>query len=132
MALIQTDGGSELRERREVLQCVCAEAETAIAAGEVELVSQELVEAYLEDFRGVLAEGLLEERRGFLRSFIGSVVYEGATATINYRLPLPKQKLALRSGPVLDSVTFGGAEGTRTLYLFNAIEALSQMSYSPT
>jgi hypothetical protein len=26
----------------------------------------------------------------------------------------------------------GGAEGTRTPYLFNAIEALSQMSYSPT
>ena len=25
-----------------------------------------------------------------------------------------------------------GAGGTRTLYLFNAIEALSQMSYSPT
>ena len=25
----------------------------------------------------------------------------------------------------------GGAAGTRTLYLFNAIEALSQMSYSP-
>ena len=26
----------------------------------------------------------------------------------------------------------GGAAGTRTPYLFNAIEALSQMSYSPT
>ena len=26
----------------------------------------------------------------------------------------------------------GGAGGTRTPYLFNAIEALSQMSYSPT
>ena len=27
---------------------------------------------------------------------------------------------------------FGGAGGTRTPYLFNAIEALSLMSYSPT
>ena len=26
----------------------------------------------------------------------------------------------------------GGAGGDRTLYLFNAIEALSQVSYSPT
>ncbi len=26
----------------------------------------------------------------------------------------------------------GGAGGTRTPYLFNAIEALSQLSYSPT
>ena len=33
---------------------------------------------------------------------------------------------------VLDFVQFGGAGGTRTPYLFNAIEALSQMSYSPT
>ena len=33
---------------------------------------------------------------------------------------------------VLPIVNFGGAGGTRTPYLFNAIEALSQMSYSPT
>jgi hypothetical protein len=29
------------------------------------------------------------------------------------------------------SEKLGGAGGDRTLYLFNAIEALSQMSYSP-
>ena len=33
---------------------------------------------------------------------------------------------------VLDFVKSGGAEGTRTPYLLNAIEALSLMSYSPT
>ena len=32
---------------------------------------------------------------------------------------------------VLDFVQFGGAGGDRTLYLFNAIEALSRVSYSP-
>ena len=32
---------------------------------------------------------------------------------------------------VLDFVQLGGAGGARTLYLFNAIEALSQLSYSP-
>ena len=31
-----------------------------------------------------------------------------------------------------EMVVYGGAGGTRTLYLFNAIEALSQLSYSPT
>ena len=30
-----------------------------------------------------------------------------------------------------NSPQFGGAGGTRTPYLFNAIEALSQLSYSP-
>ena len=33
---------------------------------------------------------------------------------------------------VLDFVKSGGAGGTRTRYLFNAIEALSRLSYSPT
>ena len=33
---------------------------------------------------------------------------------------------------VLDFVQLGGAGGNRTRCLFNAIEALSQMSYSPT
>ena len=36
------------------------------------------------------------------------------------------------SKTVLSTVYVGGAEGTRTPCLFNAIEALSQMSYSPT
>ena len=30
------------------------------------------------------------------------------------------------------NISIGGAGGARTLYLFNAIEALSQLSYSPT
>ena len=30
-----------------------------------------------------------------------------------------------------NSPRFGGAGGDRTLYLFNAIEALSRVSYSP-
>ena len=42
--------------------------------------------------------------------------------------------IALRR-PVLGTVPlggkFGGAGGDRTLYLFNAIEALSRVSYSP-
>ena len=34
--------------------------------------------------------------------------------------------------PIGVMVVYGGAEGTRTPYLLNAIEALSLMSYSPT
>ena len=33
---------------------------------------------------------------------------------------------------VLSTVKYGGAEGTRTPDFLNAIEALSQLSYSPT
>ena len=43
---------------------------------------------------------------------------------------LPSSSLLDCQG-VLDIVPFGGAEGIRTPDLFNAIEALSQLSYSP-
>ena len=41
------------------------------------------------------------------------------------------EKVAL-NGSVLASIHVGGAGGTRTPYLLNAIEALSRLSYSPT
>ena len=43
-------------------------------------------------------------------------------------IPLPKSS----EDDFVSVKKLGGAAGTRTLYLFNAIEALSQMSYSPT
>ena len=43
-------------------------------------------------------------------------------------IPLPKSS----EDDFVSEKKLGGAAGTRTLYLFNAIEALSQMSYSPT
>ena len=47
--------------------------------------------------------------------------------------PIPgrnAEEMAL-NGSVLSTVKNGGAGGTRTLYLLNAIEALSRLSYSP-
>jgi hypothetical protein len=44
-------------------------------------------------------------------------------------MPLPPNQVEEKW--VLSIVTDGGAGGTRTPYLFNAIEALSQLSYSP-
>ena len=53
------------------------------------------------------------------------------------RLGTEKRLSAMKtraSGTIWDreGMVSGGAGGTRTPYLFNAIEALSQMSYSPT
>jgi hypothetical protein len=44
-------------------------------------------------------------------------------------MPLPLNQV--EEDRVLFIVIDGGAGGTRTPYLFNAIEALSQLSYSP-
>ena len=63
-----------------------------------------------------------------------------ADAVVRYTVPMPDDsripgrdadEMAL-NGSVLSTVNLGGAEGTRTPDFLNAIEALSQLSYSPT
>ena len=56
----------------------------------------------------------------------------GSKATIRDTAHLFPDELNNNSPKECDSVRHGGAGGARTLYLFNAIEALSQLSYSPT
>ena len=43
-----------------------------------------------------------------------------------------RKYIAAKAGEESKRIGVGGAGGTRTRYLFNAIEALSLMSYSPT
>ena len=63
-----------------------------------------------------------------------------STAVMHYSIPVrddsqfsgkDAKELALH-GMVLSIVKFGGAEGIRTPDPLNAIEVLSQLSYSPT
>ena len=80
--------------------------------------------AYLSDLEQLLAEGSVEEQRTVLKGFVTEIVKGDDAATVYYTLPMPpgQEKLGV----------VGGAEGTRTPYLRNAIATLSQMSYSPT
>ncbi len=59
-----------------------------------------------------------------------TLALSGATslcqATLTYTSSLK------RTAKALEFIKCGGAGGTRTPYLFNAIEALSRLSYSPT
>ena len=56
----------------------------------------------------------------------------GKEALIRYSMPIPLTGMLEEREAVLPFVQTGGAEGNRTLDLLNAIEALSQLSYSPT
>ena len=91
-----------------------------------------VVTSCAEDLREVLSQGTLVERKSFIKSFVQEVLVNGEEATVRYTFPLPLDDLESQSPKVLDSIHYGGAGGARTLYLFNAIEALSQLSYSPT
>ena len=121
-----------LREKRELLLRAKAEVSRLMPTGGSEVVSLDAVAGYVSDLSRVLEDGSISERRSFLRSFVKTVDREDSRVTIHYTLPVPPEHLSDDPARVLDIVAGGGAAGTRTPYLFNAIEALSQMSYSPT
>ena len=130
----------EHRERQERLEEAAAEARAILAERRAVLDDVETIAAYAREMRDFLVESELTERRAFIESFVKEIVVTPDDALLRYTVPMPEdsmipggatEKVAL-DGAVLPIVKNGGAGGDRTLYLFNAIEALSQVSYSPT
>ena len=122
----------ELRTRKEELGRTRMQIEADMVVQGVHRVDASIVKTYARDLHTLLEEAEISERKAFLKSFIKKITVDGDRVTVNYRLPLPdksKDELALA---VLPIDTFGGAEGIRTPYLLNAIQSLSQLSYSPT
>ena len=79
----------------------------------------------------LLATGDNQTCETVFRSFVERIEIADSEVTVSYRSPENKNAAPDEETAVLSLVPFGGAGGIRTLYLFNAIEALSQLSYSP-
>ena len=135
-----SDRIKEHRERQERLEEAAAEARAILAERREVLDDVETIAAYAREMRDFLVESELTERRAFIESFVKEIVVTPDDALMRYTVPMPEdslipgaatEKVAL-DGAVLPIVKIGGAGGDRTLYLFNAIEALSRVSYSPT
>ena len=122
----------ELRSRQDDLSRTRVQLEADIAAQSADEVDLATVKAYANDLKSLLEEAGFAERKGFLRSFIERIEVDGDQVTIRYRLPLPGKGNPREDVRVLPIDTPGGAGGIRTPDLLNAIEALSQLSYSPT
>ena len=130
----------ELRAREQRLIDAERDAKTALSDRKTVLGDIDRVAAIAEDLGEFLKKSELTERRAFISSFVKEIVVGSRHATIRYTLPMPQD--APTAGmdtenvsipkPVLSTVNFGGAEGIRTPDLINAIDALSQLSYSPT
>ena len=129
----------EHRDRQERLEDAAAEARAILADRRAVLDDVETITAYAKDMRDFLNESELTERRAFIESFVKEIVVMPGDALMRYTVPMPDdslipgraaEKVAL-NGSVLSTVKNGGAGGTRTPYLLNAIEALSRLSYSP-
>ena len=128
------------RERQERLEAAEAEAKAMLSQRRNVLDQVETIAAYAQDLSRFLKKSELTERRAFIESFVKEIVVTPDNALLRYSVPMPEDSLAsgrnaedmALNGSVLAFMPVGGAGGTRTPYLFNAIEALSQMSYSPT
>lgn len=104
----------ELKDQRKLLLRARREVEETLVDGRVELVSREVVLSYLKDLNVVLDGGTVSERRAFLSSFIESIETQDTKVAVRYTLPLPPEDVELDPTAVLDLVSLGGAEGTRT------------------
>ena len=103
----------EHRLRVELLGRAEREASETLASGQVELVDQKTVLAYLREFGALLELGTPAEQRTILKGFLRSVEVAGDGVTISYSLPIPPEVVTAASVPAI--VLSGGEEGTRTL-----------------
>ncbi len=130
----------EHRHRREQLEAAAEEARSVLSQRRELLDSADVIAAFARDMSEFLKTSELTETKAFVRSFVKEVLVRPGGATIIYTIPTPEDspiggkdaaEIALDSG-VRSNRYGGGAGGIRTPYLFNAIEALSLLSYSPT
>jgi site-specific DNA recombinase len=98
----------ELRQRQEELQAKRIEIESQMSDRKVELADLETVSCYVDDLHDLLKEGLLAERRAFIRSFIKEVRVTGGEAVLNYSMPLLPEKVTIEKEGVLPTVQYGG------------------------
>ena len=130
----------EHRERKEKLEVAAQEARGLLAERRKFLDSADTIAVFAEEMSEFLKTSELTETRAFVHSFVKEIEVKPGRAAIVYSIPTPEDspiggadaaEIAL-NGRVRSSVHSGGAGGTRTRCLFNAIEALSRLSYSPT
>ena len=129
----------EHRYRREQLEAAAEEARAVLSQRRELLDSADTIAAFARDMSEFLRTSELTETKAFVRSFVKEVMVRPGGATIIYTIPTPedspiggKDAAEVALGGGVRSIGYGGgAGGDRTLYLFNAIEALSRVSYSP-
>jgi len=98
----------ELRNRQEKLLARRSEIEIAMSDKKVELADMKLVKDYVIDLRHTLDEGLLIDRRAFIRSFVKEIIVSEQEIRIIYTLPLLPDGLEEESVGVLPIVRYGG------------------------
>ena len=98
----------ELKERQDKLQARKDELHMLLTGEEAEVASQQEVAECATDFKELLQEGSLVERKAFVRSFVNEVRVTGEQVLVNYTMPMSPYKLKEEKNSVLDIVHYGG------------------------
>ncbi len=98
----------ELRSRLEKILARRNEIEIAMSDRKVELADMKLVKSYVNDLRQTLDEGLLTDRRAFIRSFVKEIAVSRHEIRLVYTLPLLPDGLTEEGVGVLPIVRHGG------------------------
>ncbi|MBM4447423.1 MAG: recombinase family protein [Chloroflexi bacterium] len=104
----------ELKTRQDELSKSRVLIEAEISAEGATQVDIEMVKSYVTDLRWILQDTEVSRVKGFLKTFIESIVVNGREIVINYTLPLAPNGKYEDKLRVLPIDTIGGEEGTRT------------------
>ena len=77
-------------------------------------LDREVVLAYVEDLKGLLAQGSFVELKAFPRSFIERIDFEPGQVTIDYTVPVSTEKDRTSDWEVLSGKQLGSAYRIRT------------------
>jgi site-specific DNA recombinase len=98
----------DLQQRQEQLQAKRIEIENQMSDRKVEIADLKTVSSYIDDLHNLLKEGLLAERRTFIKSFVKEIRVTGNEAVLTYTMPILPERLNIGSEEVLPTVQYGG------------------------
>jgi site-specific DNA recombinase len=95
----------------------------------IELLGRATVKAYVDDLRTLLSKGALMEQKAFLRSFIKRIEVNLPHITLDYTIPLKREKVEPLSREVLPFARLGSPGRTRTSDQLVNSQPLYRLSY---
>jgi len=98
----------ELKERQDKVQARKDELHMVLTGEKAEVATPQEVAECAADFRELLREGSLVERKAFVHSFVNEVRVTGEQVLVNYTIPMLRSKPKEGNNPVLDIVRYGG------------------------
>ncbi len=103
-----------LRSRQDQLNAAKEEAKGQLERRRVELPTTDEIKGYVADFREVLKEGSILERKALIRNFVQGIEVKGNEADLKYTIPMHSDGVTHEGTSVLDFVQSGPPRLTKS------------------